>query len=54
MALCESAAQADEYVELLRNDYYEYRSEYDASTGDEQIFPTSPQGGAAIIINDEV
>lgn len=53
VALCPSADKAAEFVQLLRTEYYEYRTaECAAGAADEQIFSTSPQGGAAIIVND--
>lgn len=52
MALCRSAEQSVDYMQLMRQEYYDYRPDFDEATQNEQMFATSPQGGAVIIVNN--
>lgn len=63
MALCRSEREADEYMQIMRQEYYEYlRSADEDGSGDggngavaeHEMFATSPQGGAVIILNTDV
>lgn len=51
VALCESEEASRKYVEQLKSRYYSEITVGDNNL-DTLVFPTSPQSGAEIILND--
>lgn len=53
VAICDSSAKCDRYIEQLKDKYFQFNADYDENHAENVIFATNPQRGASFYVVPE-